>query len=240
MADLARYRPPATAGQRAASAGISLAPTTGADAAGVLAFEAATFPSWVRWFGAGDRDVLIARDGSGSIAGTLLFEGPSADTVLAPMLGPRPGLGCVGVAPDWWGWDGTALGPRARNLASPASHLPHQLDHPRVLLPLGDYRRAAVPFSLPARRRVVRLMWPTRTLAQNLSIPIPHAPRNARHSSGVNRRTALGSQLWRGRPGKAARHLDSAVEKLSELLIRMILDQASRAARCVSLPRVTR
>jgi len=53
VADLAQYRPPAAAGPRAASAGISLAPTTGADAAGVLAFEAATFPSWVRWFGAG-------------------------------------------------------------------------------------------------------------------------------------------------------------------------------------------
>jgi hypothetical protein len=32
-----------------------------AGAAAVLAFEAATFPSWVRWFGAGDRDVLVTR-----------------------------------------------------------------------------------------------------------------------------------------------------------------------------------
>jgi beta-N-acetylhexosaminidase len=122
VADLARYRPPATAGQRAASAGISLAPTTGADAAGVLAFEAATFPSWVRWFGAGDRDVLIARNGSGSIAGTLLFEGPGTDTVLAPMLGPAAGvIGCVGVAPDWQGRGiGTALVIRASQLLGQA------------------------------------------------------------------------------------------------------------------------
>jgi beta-N-acetylhexosaminidase len=122
VADLARYRPPATAGQRAASAGISLAPTTGADAAGVLAFEAATFPSWVRWFGAGDRDVLIARNGSGSIAGTLLFEGPGTDTVLAPMLGPAAGvIGCVGVAPDWQGRGiGTALVTRASQLLGQA------------------------------------------------------------------------------------------------------------------------
>ena len=88
----------------------------------MLAFEAATFPSWVRWFGARDRDVLIARDGSRSIAGTLLFEGPGADTVLAPMLGPAAGvIGCVGVAPDWQGRGiGTALVTRASQLLGQA------------------------------------------------------------------------------------------------------------------------
>jgi beta-N-acetylhexosaminidase len=118
VADLAHYHPPASAGQRAASAGISLATAAHADAGDVLAFEAATFPSWVRWFGTGDRDVLIARDGSGSIAGTLLFHGPGADTVFAPMLGPAAGvIGCVGVAPDQQGRGiGTALVTRASQL----------------------------------------------------------------------------------------------------------------------------
>jgi len=122
VADLAHYHPRAAAAQRTARAGISLATAAKADAGGVLAFEAATFPSWVRWFGAGDRDVLIARDGSGSIAGTLLFEGPGADTVLAPMLGPAAGvIGCVGVAPDWQGRGiGTALVTRASQLLSQA------------------------------------------------------------------------------------------------------------------------
>jgi beta-N-acetylhexosaminidase len=122
VADLAGYHPPAAAGQRAASAGISLATAASADAASVLEFEAANFPSWVRWFGAGDRGVLIARDGSGNIAGTLLFEGPGADTVLAPMLGPAAGvIGCVGVAPDWQGRGiGTALVTRASQLLGQA------------------------------------------------------------------------------------------------------------------------
>ena len=122
VADLGRYHPPATAGQRAARAGIILATAASADAGGVLAFEAATFPSWVRWFGTGDRDVLIARDGSGDIAGTLLFHGPDADTVFAPMLGPAAGvIGCVGVAPDRQGRGiGTALVTRASQLLSQA------------------------------------------------------------------------------------------------------------------------
>ena len=122
VADLGRYHPPATAGQRAARAGIILATAASADAGGVLAFEAATFPSWVRWFGTGDRDVLIVRDGSGDIAGTLLFHGPDADTVFAPMLGPAAGvIGCVGVAPDRQGRGiGTALVTRASQLLSQA------------------------------------------------------------------------------------------------------------------------
>ena len=122
VADLARYHPPAAAGERAARAGIHLATAASADAARVLEFEAANFPSWVRWFGAGDRGVLIARDGSGNIAGTLLFEGPGADTVFAPMLGPAAGvIGCVGVAPDWQGRGiGTALVTRASQLLGQA------------------------------------------------------------------------------------------------------------------------
>jgi len=122
VADLARYHPSATAGQRAGRAGITLATATSSDAGGVLAFEAAVFPSWVHWFGTGDRGVLIARDGSGDIAGTLLFDGPGADTVFAPMLGPAAGvIGCVGVAPDRQGRGvGTALVTRASQLLSQA------------------------------------------------------------------------------------------------------------------------
>jgi GNAT superfamily N-acetyltransferase len=122
VADLTHYHPPAAAAQRAARAGISLAAAAKADAGGVLAFEAATFPSWVRWFGTGDRDVLIARDRSGDIAGTLLFHGPGADTVFAPMLGPAAGvIACVGVAPDRQGHGiGTALVTRASQLLSQA------------------------------------------------------------------------------------------------------------------------
>jgi ribosomal protein S18 acetylase RimI-like enzyme len=99
VTDLARYRPPPGARERAASMGITVGRGTGADAADVLAFEAAAFPSWLRWFSAADQDVLIARDSAGNIAGTLLLEGPGADTVFAPMLGPAAGtIGCVGVA----------------------------------------------------------------------------------------------------------------------------------------------
>jgi GNAT superfamily N-acetyltransferase len=122
VADLAHYHPPAAAAQRAVRAGISLAPAGRADAREVLAFEAATFPSWVRWFGTGDRDVLIARDGAGNIAGTLMFHGPGADTVFAPMLGPAAGvIACVGVAPDRQGRGiGTALVTRASELLGQA------------------------------------------------------------------------------------------------------------------------
>jgi beta-N-acetylhexosaminidase len=101
VTDLARYRPPAAVYQRAADAGVSLVQAASADLDTVLAFEAATFPSWVRWFAAGTEDILVARDSSGTIAGTLVFAGPGADTVYAPMLGPAAGtIGCVGVAPQ--------------------------------------------------------------------------------------------------------------------------------------------
>ena len=115
VADLARYRPAPAARQRAARAGISLARAVSADLSEVLAFEAATFPSWARWFAAGNEDILIARDHSGNIAATLLFDGPGADTVFAPMLGPAAGtIGCVGVAPHQQGRGiGTALVTRA-------------------------------------------------------------------------------------------------------------------------------
>jgi beta-N-acetylhexosaminidase len=111
VADLTRYRPPSGTRERAANMGITVTPAAGADLADVLAFEAAAFPSWLRWFSAAGRDVLIARDNPGNIAGTLLLDGPGADTVFAPMIGPAAGtIGCVGVAPPVQGRGiGTAL-----------------------------------------------------------------------------------------------------------------------------------
>lgn len=88
MTDLAGYRPPPAACELAVGAGVILTRAGSADLRSVLAFEAATFPSWVRWFGAADRNILIARDNSANIAGTLLFCGPGADTVCAHA---RPG-----------------------------------------------------------------------------------------------------------------------------------------------------
>jgi hypothetical protein len=87
-----------------------------------MAFEAAVFPQWVRWFGPRTEGILTARDAEGTIAGTLLLEGPGTDTVLAPMLGPAAGtIGCVGVAPPLHGRGiGTALVIGASQLLSQA------------------------------------------------------------------------------------------------------------------------
>ncbi len=61
VTDLARYRPPPGAWERAARAGVTMTRAASADLADVLAFEAATFPSWLRWFSVADHDILIAR-----------------------------------------------------------------------------------------------------------------------------------------------------------------------------------
>lgn len=116
-ADLTRYRPPPGAYARAATRGITIARAADADMTNVLAFEAAAFPHWTRWFSRPE-GILIAWDRRGNIAGTLLLDGPDADTVFAPMLGPAAGtIGCVGVAPPWEGHGiGTALVVRASEL----------------------------------------------------------------------------------------------------------------------------
>ncbi len=118
VTDLGRYRPPPGARERAASMGVTITLAASGDLPGVRAFEAATFPSWARWFSAADRGILSARDGAGDIAGTLLLDGPGADTVFAPMLGPAAGtIGCVGVAPPRQGQGiGTALVARASEI----------------------------------------------------------------------------------------------------------------------------
>jgi GNAT superfamily N-acetyltransferase len=121
-ADLARYQPPPAAARRAAGAAVSLALASGNDLAEVLAFEAAAFPQWLRWFSTWQEGILIARDSGGTIAGTLLLDGPGAETVFAPMLGPEAGtIGCVGVAPPLQGRGiGTAMVIRASQILSQA------------------------------------------------------------------------------------------------------------------------
>lgn len=122
MTDLAGYRPPPGAAGRAAT-GVTITLATGDDLAAVGAFEAAVFPSWARWFAAARPEhVLLARTRSGSIAGTLLLEGPGAGTVFTPMLGPAVGtISCVDVAPPLHGQGiGTALIVRASQILSQA------------------------------------------------------------------------------------------------------------------------
>jgi GNAT superfamily N-acetyltransferase len=122
IADLGRYRPPDLTGQRRAEPEIRLIRASQADTDAVLAFENSTFPSWVRWFEATGEHILTARDANADIAGTLLFDGPGADTVFAPMLGPAVGtIGCVGVTPRLHGRGiGTALVVHASQLLSQA------------------------------------------------------------------------------------------------------------------------
>jgi GNAT superfamily N-acetyltransferase len=99
VADLRRYQAPAGVLERAAAAGVALEVAAGRDRGQVLAFEAATFPSWLRWFERLDAQVLVARDPGGGILGTLLFRGPPGATIYTPLLGPEAGtIGCVGVA----------------------------------------------------------------------------------------------------------------------------------------------
>lgn len=122
VTDLGGWQPPDLARDGQAQPEISLARAARADTEAVLAFETTNFPSWVRWFQNAAQHILIARDGNGTIAGTLLFDGPDADTVFAPLLGPAAGtIGCVGVAPQLHGHGiGTALVVRASQLLSQA------------------------------------------------------------------------------------------------------------------------
>jgi hypothetical protein len=54
---------------------------TGSESGAALAFETATFSSWARWFQIGSHRMLIASESSGKIVGTLLFQGPGANTI---------------------------------------------------------------------------------------------------------------------------------------------------------------
>jgi GNAT superfamily N-acetyltransferase len=123
VADLAGYRPPSGLFGRGVTADVTISRAVDTDLADVGAFEEATFPNWAQWFGAArPEDILLARDRSGTIVGTLLLDGPDASTVFEPMLGPAAGtIGCVGVAPPLHGQGiGTALVVRASQILSQA------------------------------------------------------------------------------------------------------------------------
>ena len=150
VADLPGYRASALAAGGSVPAGITIMLAAPDDVPAVMAFETATFPNWVRWFQAGNRDILLARDDAGAICATLLLDGPDADTVFEPMLGPAAAtINCVGVAPPHARTrhrhrpGGTRVGDTSRPRRR---HLPHQLDRPRVVLhPRGIPALAAIP-----------------------------------------------------------------------------------------------
>jgi GNAT superfamily N-acetyltransferase len=118
IAELSTYQPVAGVYEPAARNGIAIGSAAGSRAREALAFEAATFPNWIRWFQDGRQAILTARDSSGEIVGTLLFQGPDADTIYAPLLGPLAGtIGCVGVAPHMRGRGiGSAMVARASEI----------------------------------------------------------------------------------------------------------------------------
>lgn len=116
VADLAGYQLPAGAGEGAARAGVGLTLASKGDLPEVVAFEAATFPEWVRWFSAARAQVLIARDRAGNVAGALMLDGPGADTVFAPMLGPRLEPSAA------WAWRRPCTGAASARPWSPGPH----------------------------------------------------------------------------------------------------------------------
>jgi beta-N-acetylhexosaminidase len=113
---LTGYRSPADAYDRPVAAGVTLSVATPDTIPEVLAFEEAVFPNWARSFDGGGGDILLARDRTGTIVGSLLFSTDPGS--YAPMLGARAGcIGCVGVAPEHNGQGiGTAMVARASEL----------------------------------------------------------------------------------------------------------------------------
>jgi GNAT superfamily N-acetyltransferase len=119
IADLRGYQAPPGTLERAARAGVTIEVQAGpSPAAEVLAFEAATFPNWLRAFRRATSPVLVARDQGGAIVATLLLRGPPDATIYTPMLGADAGtIGCVGVAPAAQGAGvGSAMVARASEL----------------------------------------------------------------------------------------------------------------------------
>jgi beta-N-acetylhexosaminidase len=122
VGDLRGYRALPGVHERAARAGVTIEPCDDRDRERVLAFEAETFPSWLRWFELGDSSILMARDAAGRVVGSLLYRGPGKVSgevsVFDPLLGPMPGtIGCVGVAVQAQGRGiGSAMVTRASEL----------------------------------------------------------------------------------------------------------------------------
>jgi ribosomal protein S18 acetylase RimI-like enzyme len=122
VGDLRGYRALPGVHERAAGAGVTIAPCDDRDRARVLAFEAETFPWWLRWFEPGDSSILMASDAAGRVVGSLLYRGPGnvpgEVSVFDPMLGPMAGtIGCVGVAAQAEGRGiGSAMVTRASEL----------------------------------------------------------------------------------------------------------------------------
>jgi GNAT superfamily N-acetyltransferase len=117
VADLRGYRGPALALERAAEAGVLIQVAAGRDRAEVLAFEAATFPSWLRWFDRPGGAVLVARDARGAVVGSLLFHGPPGRPSMRRCWGPRRAPSAVSGSPPELVAPGSAVpwssGPRS-------------------------------------------------------------------------------------------------------------------------------
>jgi len=155
VADLRGYRAPDGVLERAGRAGFTIEVLDEQDRAEGLAFEAATFPSWLPWFERLDASILVARDARGALVGSLLFRGPPNATIYAPMLGPEAGtIGCVGVAAPVRGAGiGSAMVARASELLRDAgTHACHigwterERFYARVgYVPWRRYRMASSP-----------------------------------------------------------------------------------------------
>ncbi len=116
--DLRGYVDPIGAAARAARHGISLDVARDTDLAEALAFEQAHFPEWLRFFRSGASSILVARDRTQAIVGTLLFRGPGPVSRFWRLLGPdSAAIACVGVAQSAHGKGvGSAMVARASEL----------------------------------------------------------------------------------------------------------------------------
>jgi GNAT superfamily N-acetyltransferase len=140
VTDLTRYRPPPGAYTHAASKGITITQPGSTELADVLAFEAATFPSWTRWFTqSGPQNVLIARDDAGHIAGTLLLARPRCRYRIRAHPWPHRRDHRMRRRGGAQARRGNRHRPGRPRLRNPAGRrhpqLPHWLDNPRILLP---------------------------------------------------------------------------------------------------------
>jgi beta-N-acetylhexosaminidase len=128
VGDLRAYRAPAGVYDRPRRTGVAIEVARERDRAEVLAFEAANFPQWLRWFEHLDSSTLVARDAEGRLVGALLFRGPVGATIYTPLLGPMAGtIGSVGVAAHAQGRGiGSAMVARASELLRDAgTHVCH-------------------------------------------------------------------------------------------------------------------